>query len=300
MTTTDSVNREPGAFDGYDDPLLDRRIASDAYTDVLPERYRFDGAVLSWGGAVEQYLNHRGGEQASVASDESPVSEGTLRRRALQKTAVIHQADREIRDRMAAPCVALLTFAGSFDPTEIPVVDYTAELSDALGSSMDTFRYQTRQKRGWAVEYAVVLGGTDDGVPHYHAVVWIDGVTVQAETARAGLEPVVDRFQSELPATLRESTAGEQRVPDGAIRVDTDPSEGLAPYPADEGGPVHQIARYAGNQVAHLGRASEGLDSFDGLSGAERRLGAVADAVPRGVTQWRSSSQVPAIRQYRG
>lgn len=297
----DTPERVPGEFDGYGDPLLDTRLASDEYADVLPDRYRFDGEVLSWGGAVQQYLNHRRGERASVESDDSPVSQGTLRHRALQKNAVVHRADREVRGRMEDPVLSLITLAGSFDPTEVRVVDYAVQLSDALDSAMDTFRYQTRQKRGWDVEYVVLLAGTDDGVPHYHMVVWIDWGTMSADTdterrVRAGLAPVVERFQSKLDSTRRESIEDDTGIPDGAVRVDTDPNEGLERYPADgRDGPVHPFARYASNQVPHLGRATEDTDSFDGMTESERRVGAVADALPRDVSQWRSSTGVSAI-----
>jgi len=297
----DTPERVPGEFDGYGDPALDTRLASDEYADVLPDRYRFDGKVLSWGGAVQQYLNHRRGERASVESDDSPVSRGTLRHRALQKNAVVHRADREVRERMEDPVLSLITLAGSFDSTEVRVVDYAVQLSDAFDSALDTFRYQTQQKRGWDVEYVVVLAGTDDGVPHYHMVVWIDRASMPADTdtesrLRNGLVPVVERFQSELDSTLRESVEDDTGIPDGAVRVDTDPDEGLERYPADgRDGPVHPFSRYASNQVPHLGRATEDTDSFDGMAKSERRVGAVADALPRDVSQWRSSTGVPAI-----
>ena len=297
--STDSEGRDPDAFAGYCDSMLEHRIASDEYADVLPDRYRFDGTVLSWDGTIQQYLNHRRGERASVESDDSPVSAGTLRRRAIRKNAVIHRADRTIQERMTDPAVCLLTYSGQFDPTEDAVVDYAGGLSDALDSAFDTLRYQVEDKRDWSVDYVCVLGGTDRGIPHYHLVVWIDQAGMSDPTVsglRDALQPAVQRFRDELGPTRREAVGADQDVPQGALRVDMSPSEGLQSYPADRdnGGPVHQFPRYVANQLPHLG-APDADDRDRQLSESDRRIGAVADAVPTEVSQWRSSTGVPSV-----
>lgn len=158
----------------YGSPELNARLATDEWTDGFSDRYRFEGSVITWGGAVEQYKNERKGQEASA---EANGWRETLHQRARRKCAVAHQADRTIRPALDEPPMSFLTFAGAYDPTRddryAHIIDYTVELAEAVNATMATHRYQVR--RECPTEYLMILGGTERGVPHYHMVGWHNG-----------------------------------------------------------------------------------------------------------------------------
>lgn len=278
---TADVGRRPQ----YGAPALDARLASDEWADVLPDRYRFEGAVISWGGAVEQYKNERKGQDVSA---EANGWRNTLHQRARRKCSVLHQADCTIRPELENPTMSFLTFAGAYDPTRVEryahIIDYTVELAEAVDATMATHRYQVR--RECSTEWVLIIGGSERGVSHFHMVGWHDG-----ELERDRFVAVRDRFVDECDVATESSNP-----PAEAVKLDPDPNSGLEEYPADpRGQPVHPFARDAANQLPHLGRIDDHLDAFEGMSQGELRFSVVADALPSSVSTWRASIGVPSI-----
>lgn len=267
---------------------VDRRFASPSSADTLPDRYLFDtGEPLPLNEAAERYRNHRLGEEAST---EINGFRGSLHRRARRKCALIHHADRRFRAQEGDPSLLLLTLAGSWNPTHDeygPLLDYELAVAETLDSIWSTVRY--RLLRGREAEYVLIEAGTEQGVPHWHLLIWTEG---DEDTLRANAEEVLRRFQSALPDELREFDPSEgASVPDGAILIDTDPNTELKSYPADgDSGPVHAFARYVANQLPHLGLADRDVDTFEGMTAGEARYGVLADASP--TVGWRASHAV--------
>jgi len=269
------------------DAHADRRLASPELADTLPDRYCSDsGEPLSLNEATERYRNHRIGEEASA---EINGYSGSLYRRAKRKCALVHHADRRFRAQMDDPSMLLLTFAGSWDPTDEeygPLLEYELALAEAIDAAWSTVRY--RLFRGYEAEYVLIEAGTDQGVPHWHLLVWTEA---DAEL-RANAEVALGRFQAELPADLREFDPDQDTaVPDGTVLVDEAPYSDPESYPGDgENGPVSGFGRYVANQLPHLGLADRDLDAFAGMSEDDARYGAVADVSP--TEGWRASRAV--------
>lgn len=288
--TPTGPTRDPLFHPNYGCRKLNTRVASEKYADVLPNRYLFDGTVISWGGAVEQYRNERRGQDASA---EANGWGQTLHQRARRKCAVLHHADRTIRPEMGNPTLSFLTFAGQYDPTRdnefAHIIDYTDELTRAVDASMSTHRYQIR--REYQTEYGLIMGGTETGIPHFHMVGWHDG-----SVERDGFEAVIERFVDECAVTTE-----VQCPPEEAVKLDSDPNNGLEEYPGDpRREPVHPFARDAANQLPHLGRVDDDIDVFEGMTQGELRFSAVADALPSSVSTWRASRDIPSIDSLSG
>lgn len=255
-------------------------FASDSFVDHLPDRYlSYNGRILSWNVAVEQYRNHRIGEEAS--SDANGYT-GGLRQRAKRKMATVYTADRTFRAEFNHPVVGLATIFGEYRPTNThygPILDYEQALTEAIDGASQTIRYRLRQKR--RAEYALIEAGTEtNGVPHFHLITWADETDVGE--LRSDIEAIVCRAQEHLPPSVREFDPATQEIPSGAVRIDEAPNSGLKIYPADKNRePASAIARYVANQLPHVGTADPEADVFEGMNKAELQFGAIADASSR-------------------
>ncbi|WP_436343098.1 hypothetical protein [Natronorubrum sp. FCH18a] len=252
-------------------------FASESLADELPDRYLSDnGRPVSWNVAVENYRNHRIGEEAS--SDANGYM-GGLQQRAKQKMAAIYKADRTFRAEFDNPLVGLATIFGKYSPMDSnygPILDYEQVLAEGIDGAAQTIKYRLRQKRN--AEYALIEAGTGtNGVPHWHLIVWADETDVNG--LQTDLETIVCRAQEKLPSNIREFDPDTHEIPSGAVRINDDPNTDLKIFPADKNRePATAIARYVANQLPHAGTADPEANVSDGMTKAELQFGAIADA----------------------
>lgn len=253
-------------------------------TQLLAEGSPVDLAVEELAGmtlaeASDAYEAHRAGESANES-----FSTGTKLGRARRRYGALLNADRRLRQEYDNPTVAMLTLTGTpvWGGEWITPVEHTEAVTESLGNVLEALRYHLSdpRKRSLDYEYAAVRGASEQGVSHWHIVVWVDG-----DVSREAFAPAID-------AHIRNSEVADADTHDlaDAVKVNTAPSSDLKPIgklDADRGS-VSQITRYVATQIPHVSSVGE-------LSDAESLQGAIEWAAPsRG---FRTSSGISVSKE---
>ncbi|SFS56267.1 hypothetical protein [Halostagnicola kamekurae] len=232
-------------------------LAEDSPVDLTVKEL----AGLTLAEATDVYKAHRAGEAANER-----YTSGTLLGRARRRYGALLSTDRQLRQEYDNPTVAMLTLTANpvFGGEWITPLEHTEALTEPLSNVFATLRYHLRE---YKFEYAAVRGATDQGVSHWHIVMWIDG------------NPSPDTFAPAVESFINncDIASQEQHPLEDAVKVNTIPSQDLKPIGKTdrERGTVSKLSRYVATQIPHV-------SGVDDMSEAEAMQGAI---------EWAASSR---------